>query len=301
MYLKGIKIKNDNEAGLLYAYDSENNYVPATEAKPHIPYSCPYCGIRMHPTTTRSGRRIYAKNPGQVHCNPACLTIEAKGVEHTFDGVNPNKLFVSLCYATPRKKDDKGKKDAETPPSSSSTDTKLSDTCGTPVPFSSLKQIAESGIEILNSDDKQGDYKVSDYLMTYKYAKKFFTNPNFTLGGRIVYARFSFSDYKLSSLVFSLYSGTDFCVKFRVIFTSRRDFVTYRGKFEEYIEDENGRTKFRKRYKKQDVLLVSDDWRRIDKIRCNDCCFFKNCNSCWGMYQVSFTNSKQLYLIPNDY
>ena len=23
MYLKGIKIKNDNEAGLLYAYDSE--------------------------------------------------------------------------------------------------------------------------------------------------------------------------------------------------------------------------------------------------------------------------------------
>ena len=91
MYLKGIKIKNDNEAGLLYAYDSKKNYVPATEAKPHIPYNCPYCGIRMHPTTTRSGRRIYAKNPGQVHCNPACLTIEAKGVEHTL------RLFQSLC------------------------------------------------------------------------------------------------------------------------------------------------------------------------------------------------------------
>lgn len=297
-------IKKDGEAGLAYAYDSENVYTSASNAINGKEYTCPICGCPMHVTTTKKGRRIFARNPNQVHTNPACITIEHKKIERSFEDLDPEIFITSLCYVAARKKntdkisvDDSINSTEPKSPAQPDEEPKITK-------FSSLKQIAESGIEHLKADDMQGNHKISDFIMTYKYAKDFFTNPQFKLKARIVYARFLFAESRDSSLIFSLYDRkNDFSVKFRLVFLKNTEFKKYRDKFGAFKPDASGRTKFIKHYDTQNVLIACDKWLYIEKNRCNNFCPPKDsiCSSCSGMYQATFTNSKQLYLLPPDH
>ncbi|MGN0421597.1 MAG: hypothetical protein ACI4EY_02560 [Lachnospiraceae bacterium] len=297
-------IKIEGRAGLFHAYDATRNYIAATNAVSGKPYTCPICGCAMHVTTTRTGIRIFARNPKQPHTDPACITIERKGVEHSFCNLDPEIFIMGLCHPTPRKKspridpNDKDGNEIKKVPHNESPDesSKLKS-------FNSLKQIAESGIDHLNPDDMQGNHKVSEFIMTYKYAGNFFTDPNFILGARIVYARYAWFDSKTKAIIFSMYGKNDFSVKFRVVFPSQKDFRNYRDKFGMYKENSTGKTVFEKHYKEQDVLIACDEWIYIDKKRCTSFCSGTKtfCKSCCGMYQAIFTNPKQIYLLPADH
>lgn len=298
-------IKREGRAGLFYAYDETHQYTSADEAVSGAKYTCPICGCRMHLTATRSGRRIFARNPKETHRNSLCITIERKGVERTFRDLDPEEFITSLCRTVSRRQ-----KGSEGPDGSG----KRGPTVG-PIPteddkesklavFSSLKQIAESGIDFLDPDDTQGSYKVSDFVMTYKYGMTYFTDPDFELGARIVYARFMACDDRDMAILFFMFdTTTKRSVKFRLLFTSKREYQAVRKKFGEYVISENGTTKFQKRFTEQNVLIACDEWRFIGKEDCRMFCFPKEefCLPCCGMYQAIFTNPKQLYLLSADH
>ena len=298
-------LKEEGKAGLFFAYDSSKKYTPADRAVAGAAYTCPVCGCQMHLTTTKSGKHIFARNPKQLHTNPRCYTIEQSGVERTFQNLDPEKFISSLCHVSsrqPKAADPSSGKDSPTAKAPSDTipedGQKLSG-------FSSLKQIADSGITFLNYNDRQGEHYVSDFLMSYKYAGQFFANPDYVLGSRIVLARYSGFDAKTNSIFFSIFwkdNGSG-AVRFRLFFPKVADFRTYRDKFGSFTEDEKGRTVFKPRYDAQDVLIASDEWNKLDNAQCQTLCGSKEtyCKKCCGMYQATFTNSKQIYLIPADH
>lgn len=296
-------LKEEGRAGLLYAYDPDGKYTRADYAKDGSKYTCPVCKCPMHLTSTKTGKKYFARNPHTQHTNPICITKEKKKEEHSFEGLDPVKFIISLCQSTPRKKGSVEKPGTTGPGGGTEPKPQENPDDGTTLrQFSSLKQIAESGIDYLNPNDMQGDHKVSEYIMTYKYAEDFFTNPDFELGARIVYARYSLHDNKTQSLIFTLFIKNKFAVKFRLLFTSSNEYRSVRDKFVKAAPNEKGRTTLQKTASEQNVLIACDDWYKISKPICNDCCLPKEdyCKTCIGMFQAQYTNSKQLYLLPAD-
>jgi len=295
-----MDLKEDGHAGLLYAYNSHGDYTAATEAVSGEKYTCPICGCAMHlATITKTGKKFFARNPNNPHKDPRCITIERSGVEHTFKDLDPQKFITALCHVVPRRdaaQRKPGTTDSESESSKDeTTELRL-------VKFASLKQIAESGIKNLKADDMEGDHKVSDFVITYNYGQRFFTDPNFELGARIVYAAYDSFISGSNTLVFSMFSKqANFSVKFHLIFIKKTDFYAFRDKFGNYVEDKDGKTKFIKKHKHQTVLIASDNWEKIVKPYCKDNCnndYY--CKSCCGIYQAVYQNSKQLYLLPAD-
>lgn len=299
-------LKDEDRAGLNYAKDPDDVLKSAYEAVSGIRYTCPSCGCLMHPASTKKGKRFFARNPGQYHTKPACITIESKGVEYTFNGLDPKKFIVGLCHASPRKK--KGPAPGPNPPTpgpnppTPGNNQPEDDFGGKQQPFTSLAQIASSLIENLNANDYQGEHKVSDFILTYKYGLDLLCSPGFILGVRIVYGRYLFSINRNRTLVFSMFRD-GISVKFCVTFTKHKDYISFRDKFGRYAEDDKGKTRFKKHYDTQDVLIACDDWRPISRPACAEVCSSDKdyCKSCYGMYQAIFTNSKQIYLIPADH
>lgn len=297
-----IEIREEGKAGLIYAYDSKGKLTHAQDSVNGLKYICPICGCGMHPTTTKSGKRIFARNPGEVHTNPVCINIESNRVKHSFEKLTPESLITSLCYATPRKKGPSGGGTIAPGPGGGGS---VGGDNGEikSVPFSSLKQIAEAGLDYLKADDMQGDYKVSDFIMTYKFAGEFFKDPQFSLGARIVYARYAWTNGPTQSILFSMYKKDAFSVKFRLLFQKKGDYKKYRDKFGKFEENESGKTVFVNHNSEQYVLIASDNWAYIPKDQCSNYCKKKDaiCDKCCGMYQAVFTNTKQIYLIPADH
>ena len=302
MELKVSEIKEDGRASLAYAYDINNVYTAASQAISGVPYSCPFCGCPIHLVISKTGKRFFVRNPKHMHTNPTCITIESKGKEHTFADLDPEQFIMSLCHVTPRPKKTTPK-DPDGIESGSPTKTPSIDDDFALVRFSSLKQIAEAGVDHLKAEDVQGSHRISDFIITYKYAEALFAQPDFTLGSRIVYARYSYSDSTTQSILFTLYTG-NFSVRFRLLFTDIKVFKSIRDKFGTFASDANGRTKFQKYYDAQYVLIASDSWAHILTPRCRESCnpaLDDYCNKCGGMYQAVYTNAKQLYLLPADH
>ena len=296
------EIKKEGAAGLNYAYDVKGIYTPATKAITGDKYTCPICGIPMHVTTTKSGNRIFAKNPGQTHLNAACITIERQKHRHSFENLDPEKFIRSLCHVTPRKRVIE-KKETSDENSESTTPTTSLEYDSNLLTFSSLKQIAESGIDYLKPDDMQGSHKISEFIITYKYGKNFFKDPSFSLGARIVYAKYLFPEKDNLAILFSMFEKHEFSVRFRLLFSDRKAFRSCREKFGTFKEVTTGCTKFVPHYQDQKVLIACDCWTLIDKSRCKDFCSPKEdyCARCCGLYQALYTSTKQLYLIPADH
>ena len=297
---KSNNLKDEGKAGLFYAKNSAGTLVAAKDAVREEDYRCPICGCNMCPKTLPSGTRIFARKPRQVHTNSICFTAEQKRTEKSFDGLKPEEFINDLCHAVPRKKTsgpdthpDEGRKESK-PNFDADDEAKLSS-------FTSLKQISESGIAFLNAYDKQGDYYVSDFIMTYKFGDQFFSNPTFNLGARIVYARFDWVDFNNTALNFSLF-GKNYSVKFRILFaqTNKKAFKTIWEKLGNFQANEKGKTVFKKFDGKHEFLIASDTWNYIPQNQCIGICAYKDerCANCKGMYQATFASTKQIYRLP---
>lgn len=289
------KIKKDGKAGLLYAYNTQGVLVSADDAVPGVKHTCPVCGCDVHRTSTRTGTRIFARYPGHIHTNSKCQTLERNAIKRSFKNLDPEQFIMSLCHTTPRGGGKtKGPENPGPGPNGVDDDEEFK-----VISFSSLKQIAESATEYLKAHDKQGDYSVCDYILTYKYAAGFFSDPSFNLGSRIVYARYLWNDSKTQSIFFIMFFKGGFAVRFQLIFMDKKEFKKYRNKLCEFKESNTGKTICIKRHKNQDVLIASDNWAHITKNQCFKLCSsYDNCEKCYGMYQAVFTSPKQIYLIP---
>ena len=293
------KLRDENRAGLKYARDLNQKLISAEKASPHQEYICPYCGCKMH-RTSRNGKYYFARNKKQVHSDISCKIADEKG-ERTFDNTDPTHFIQKLCHTTHRNKNSSaGQSTSERNAQNNNNSQAKEPSPNKDLYFTSLKQIANSGIYKLNADDKQGDYKISDFILTYKYGMDLLKDPDFTLGPRIIYARYEAYDYKKQSLLFRIFNKENEVVTFELIFYSNKTFKKYLYSFMEEIV-ENSKTKFQKKHQIQDVLIASDSWEKIEKGYCENTCYIKsetNCRRCLFMYQAVFTNSKQLYIIP---
>lgn len=292
-------LKEDGRAGLLYAVDNSGKFISAVNAVNGEKYNCPVCGCMMHILTTKTGKRIFARNPGAQHTNGRCISYESKSNKHSFDNLEPEKFIEGLCRVVPKKKEpdsNDAKKAVGTilDTNGAEDDIKIS-------PFSSLRQIAEE-IDFLDGSVPQGDHIITDFVLTYKSASKFFSEKNRDLGARIVYCRFNAPENKSNTLLFDLFSiNKGIYVRFCLIFSDKKRFVEYRDKFGRFGELENGSTGFIRKHNIQDVLIACDNWELIDRQYCKNNCRKDKCGDCYGMYQAIFTNPKQIYLIPADY
>ena len=298
--LNESNIKKEGMTGLLYSRVENGNYIHANAATKGQKCFCPFCGCAMHPTKSKSGLRFFARNSGAVHTDPICIDLESKKVHHSFEGLKPYELITSLCHVAPRGGNPVGGGPGTPGPGGNGygdPDAEIKTR-----PFASLKQIYEAGIYYLDPDDMQGDHKVSDFIITFKYGKQFFTSPGFHLGARIVMARYDGFDSATRSITFSQFSKGDYLVKFRLVFTNNSEFRKIRDKFAHFTEDEiTGKTVLVKRHTVQDVLIASDSWELISRDNCPRLCSSSTrCQNCCGMYQAVITNTKQLYLIPSD-
>ena len=291
-------IKETGKAGLAYAHDSDGNYVSAECAVKGEDFYCPFCKCELIRTKSKKGKLFFARRRGTQHIDPRCQLIEQKGVQHSFDNLDPDTWISSLCH-TSRKKgpgaerpdemDNQGKNTP--PPNKEDTEEFIVRS------FSSLNQIAKAGLDLLNPDDMQGNHKISDFIITYRYADIIFDTPSYDLGARIVYARFICSK-KPMSLLFFMFNGIN-TIKFRLLFTKSNEYDKYRKLLNKSVEDDNGRT----RSVKRDVLIACDEWYYIDRSRCKALCSSsdEHCRNCHGMYQAVFTSDKQIYVIKEEY
>ena len=98
-------LKEDGRAGLLYAVDNSGKFISAGNAVNGEKYNCPVCGCMMHVLTTKTGKRIFARNPGAQHTNGRCISYESKSNKHSFDNLEPERFIESLCRVVPKKKE----------------------------------------------------------------------------------------------------------------------------------------------------------------------------------------------------
>lgn len=296
--------KEEGKASLLYCYDEKGNYVRASmDADSGVKYRCPKCGCAMHLVKDRKRNKAkFSRNPNTEHLSYSCRTIEREGKERTFAGKTPEGLIGGFCRPRiPRGNCSTGTTTGRENILSESLEKneeldEIKEVC-----FSSLKQIARSGIDQLNPNDMQGDHKISDYIITYKYAARFFEDPNFDLRVRIVYARCIWSDNFNSTLYFTMFfrkkSGQMTNVIFRLIFNNKQIYRNYKDKF-----FPNDAQKDQKAHR--DVLLASDSWHKIEKIQCKASCALgkdhNKCNDCTSSFSATFTNKDQLYIITEE-
>lgn len=295
-----MQLKEDGRAGLLYALDAYGNNISAENSITGEKYRCPVCTCSMHPCTTKSGKRIFARNPGSQHTDGRCISYESKSIKHSFDTLNPEKFIESLCRVSPREKG-KNERNIIDPRNAICSNNEFRDIDEDikSSPFASLKQIAEE-IDFLDGSISQNNHKISDFVLTYKSAHQVFQENNYDLGARIIYCRYKIFKSNRNALLFDLFSS-GFTVRFCLLFHKKREFIANRDKFGDFCEAENGTTKFIKKHEAQNVLIACDNWDFIDRQSCNNTCGKKDCSKCYGMYQAVFTNSKQIYLIPADH
>ena len=298
--LEEKKIKAEGMVGLFYARIPHGAYISADSAVKGQPYVCPFCNCAMHVTKSSTGMKYFARNPGAVHTDPTCINEERKKVHHSFDRLNPEEFISELCHVSPKGGTKGGGGNTPGPGGNGSGDSEPEIRKSS---FSNLKQIYDAGIYHLDPDDRQGEHKVSDFIITFKFGNQFFPKPDFRLGCRIVMARYDRFDSKARAILFSQFIKGGYNVKFRLVFPNINDFKKIRDKFAVFTEDEQtGKTILVKKHMVQDVLLACDNWVFISRDRCQDICSHShNCEGCCGMYQAIFTAKGQLYLIPSDH
>ena len=78
MNVDNIPIKKEGHDGLIWALDTDNNMVFASEAKSGETYKCPCCGVAVHRCNPAAGAPYFAHNPGQPHKSEDCMAAEEK-------------------------------------------------------------------------------------------------------------------------------------------------------------------------------------------------------------------------------
>lgn len=288
------KIKEEGRAGLLFALDTQENYVAAEDAVTGEKYLCPVCKCKMHVVTSPKGKRYFARNAGEQHTNGKCISYERSQQKHTFEGLDLEKFILGLCRVTPKKDvgDGAGSGGSGEGDSEESDDDEIKVT-----PFTSLKQIA-------NEMDYLDANKVSDFLLTFRNAERALRVKSINLGARIVLCRYAAYKGESNALLFDLFckrnGSTTLALRLCLVFPNKKDFLKYREKFGQLRPVENGTTQFVKRHKEQDVLIACDSWEYIPTPNCKGNCGKRECGKCYGMYQAVFSNAKQIYLIPAD-
>lgn len=258
-----MKIKEAGYKGLLYANNSKGVLVAARDGVRGEHYTCPLCGCTMYFITSRNGKPYFARNPGSVHSDARCATQESNPYQGSFAGCTPFDLMTRLTHNSNRRGPVPGPDGGSGPEPDNDPDPEPDpnlDNDIQEVPFSSLKQIYNYGIYSFHPDAVQGKYKVSDFILTFKYARKLFKDPLFELGPRIVHVRFHSIIAENNTIVFRMYEG-DFSVLFLLVFPQKRleDYKMIMAYFRTPLLVK-GKTIPDKDRIDSDVLIASENW-----------------------------------------
>lgn len=286
------KLNDGNHIGLLYALTEDTReYVYATEAEKGSNYICPICYCKMQIKTYQSGLKLFARNPGAIHINSECIAIEQQKTKKSFNGLTPERFIGSLCRTIPRKKE---KLEDENGGHTVRNLTKESSTIPTYVaPFSSLRDIAKGGLFNLKPTSKQGDYQISDFILTYQYGFDFFEDLNFTLGARIIYAKYSSYDKNNNYLKFNIFKKEK-CVQLNLRVPNDTTFKELSKKlFKEPVIINNKVCS-----EKKEVLVAAQDWQAYSDTQLAELNnTSKGKTKYLRAYLGTLTNQKQIYIL----
>ena len=298
------RYKEERGTGLPYAVkDPESkNYILAEDAVSGEKYFCPDCGCKMHVTTSKLGKRYFARNSGEEHKKDKCAKYEDAGVWRTFDDLEPESFIRNLCMALLRRgggvvsgprarngKDDAGTDDSEI---------KI-------LPFANLRQIAGAMPGFLDGNTADGKHRISDFLISFRYAHDVIKGDHYELGARIVHCRYITHHDPSKSLMFKIFqrdqrtNQVDFEVRFRLAFPEDTLYQHYRNMLVEEGVSEGGRCQTCDK-KKQDALIASDNWVFSGRPNCNRNCGMKKCGCCYGLYQAVIVTTDQIYLMKSE-
>ncbi len=265
-------------------------------------YYCPGCGCRMHVTTSRCGLRYFARNSGEHHTKEVCKRFEGRDVWRTFDDMDPGSFIRELCLAIIGRGGGAG----TGPRDKNGTDTAgLDDSDFRILPFANLRQIAESMPGFYDGATADGKHMISDFLVSFRYARNVIRGDHFKLGARIVHCRYITHHDPSKSLMFKIFqkdkrtNQVDFEVRFRLSFPDEVVYQYYRGQLAQEGVSESGRCQIIDK-KQQDALVASDDWEFAGKPNCNKNCGMRKCGCCYGLYQAVVTNANQIYLMRSE-
>lgn len=299
-------------------------------------YFCRYCHCRMKLIPGR----FYIRIPGEVHTDERCLAYENGKKEYGFANKTPNELIRRFCQperggrivAPPHNdddnpfgitvdeteengggdisleniQDDKSEINIITNPSNPQEDIEEE---AKESAYDSLRRIYEEEFEDMKYDSKVGEYRLSDYILTYYYAGKVLRRRNYELGYRIIFARFyAYSEYD-NILIFRLFSQLEeCCALFKIHVANAERYIELLDIFAPNTMNEGGSTS--RKNNNVDVLLAGY-WEKKD--RCKSKCFLskdfikygkvvkKGCfnSQCIGEWKAELINrGRQIYLIP---
>lgn len=298
-----MKIRKTESRGIGLPFavkDPESkDYILAKDAVTGEKYYCPECGCRMHVMTSKLGKRYFARNAGEQHKKDLCRKVENSGVWRSFDNLEPLNCIRDMCLATMRR-------DGRT--ASGVGNRSGSDTAGVDeddsdiriLPFRTLAQIAEGMPGFVDGETADGRHRISDFLISFKYAHEVMRGPNYQMGARIIHCRYKTHLNSSKTLIFQLFhtpaknAPADFAIQFHVSFPDDNLYRYYIGRLTETTVSDSGRCKTDDK-KEQDVLIASDDWVFSGRPNCHKICGMKTCGCCYGLYQAVITSPNQIY------
>ena len=290
-------------AGLPFAVidPDSKEYIAAEEAISGEKYYCPGCGCRMHVTTSRCGKRYFARNAGEQHTKKQCGIYEGLDVWRTFDGLEPEIFIRTMCLAILRR----GGRTVSGPHNKDGNDSVgVDDDSDIRIlPFQNLRQIAGGMLGFYDGKTADGKHRISDFLISYRYAHNVICGDHYEMGARIIHCRYKTFHEQSRSLMFKLFHKktkndlNDFEVRFRLTFADDSLYRYYKERLVEESVSEGGRCQTDDK-KMQDALIASDNWVLSRKPNCIKKCGMKQCGCCYGLYQAVITSANQIYLMP---
>ena len=296
-------VRLEGRNGLLLALSPEGKPVPADEAIKGEEYTCPFCGIRMHQTHTKTNEAIFAKNPGSVHKDPHCIAIEKSETNDVVLIVSPEDFIASLCapvMATGPKSPSVG----NNPPTTGNNPPSPGKPTGPkPVQLKNLEQIFKTGIHLMKPEENRFGFTVGDLVLSYVWFDRFLETAGEMLGPLIVYAVFvprsPKSGLQKNLLLFKIFkkSKNKSESKFMYFGLFCRTNEDYSRIAQKCIRKEKNGDRTTK--KGREGLIACADWRKMPMTNCRMYCGSEEyCDQCGGMYVGNFTNNNQVYAVP---
>ena len=294
--------EKDIKPGLPYAIDAEGKLVFAADLESGGQFRCPYCDCLMNLYKAKSGKHVFRKNPGSHHSKEECRVIEKdESVEpRTLDGVDPGGLIDGLCFEPTNR----GK--VKPPPGGGRKKPGPVIAVGVPQ-VKTLRDFFVGKLYYLDPSKKFGEHALSEFLTNYKLAEELKNNPaNYSKLKTIAYVWPDYYHYKnplpdsLGERLFrfKIYDKNSNTKGYFSLAIPKDQFVKYEKKLTYDHFNENGTYGGRRANTTREVLVASNEWKKLPMTECKLCCNCKTCDNCFGMYYAHFVCKKQLYIFP---
>ena len=282
-------------------------------------YSCPFCGVDMHPVLEVQTQH-YSCFPGGRHSNPLCEQLVDKNRAYDPKLTDVTKLFDHLFRPViermpppvpPVDGDDPDQKpepgDPETEPGNDPDDGELDDDDKIPepsepvvLPCRTLSQLWKAKIHKLWPFEIIGSYFRSDVFLSHRDFERFLTRRD-SIGKRIVEVRPLWVVDKRNAVVFEIFTRVAKTAYYKKKYfvlgcNNRHDYNRVCRRVFLRVRNDSGSEKTVPGYR---MVLLAGDWRELSEAECATYSI-TNRENIYGAQISHYYSKNQLYTIPEE-